>query len=90
MNPRDLPRHEWIGLDVKVVKADNPSLVGLTGTVIDETKNMLTLDCNGTEKRIEKAKVTMNVTLNGHTYEVDGKILVGRPEDRVKKVRRLP
>ena len=36
--PRDVLRHEWIGRHVLVVRAKNPSLVGVEGLCVDETK----------------------------------------------------
>ena len=36
--------HELIGLELKVVDSSNPSLIGLCGTVIDETKKTLLIE----------------------------------------------
>ena len=36
--------HELIGLELKVVDSSNPSLIGLCGTVIDETKKTLLVE----------------------------------------------
>ena len=36
--------HELIGLELKVVDSSNPSLIGLMGTVIDETKKTLLIE----------------------------------------------
>ena len=36
--------HELIGLELKVVDSSNPSLIGLEGTVIDETKKTLRIE----------------------------------------------
>ena len=36
--------HELIGLELKVVDSSNPSLIGLQGTVIDETKKTLLIE----------------------------------------------
>ncbi|MBO7732241.1 MAG: ribonuclease P protein subunit, partial [Methanobrevibacter sp.] len=36
--------HELIGLELKVVDSSNPSLIGLQGTVIDETKKTLLVE----------------------------------------------
>ncbi|MEK6977935.1 MAG: ribonuclease P protein component 1 [Candidatus Hydrothermarchaeota archaeon] len=86
IKPNNLLRHELLGLGCKVVKATNPSLVGLEGTAMDETKNMITLGVRGMEKRIPKREAVFQFTLRGGTkVEVDGKGLVGRPEDRVKR-----
>ncbi len=82
---------EFIGLKAKVVKSKNPCYVGISGRVIDETRNTIKLLHKGEEKVIVKDVSVFNFTLpDGTVVEIDGKIIVGRPEDRVKKrVRRL-
>ena len=52
--------------------------MGITGTVIDETKNMLILD-NGRKLIKENIFIEMDGTV------IDGKKIVGRPEDRIKR-----
>ncbi|MEM1607385.1 MAG: ribonuclease P protein subunit [Candidatus Bathyarchaeia archaeon] len=79
---------EFIGLDVKVVKSTNPYYVGLRGKVIDETKNTFRILCkNKEEKILIKENCVFRFTLLDKTVvEIDGKVLIGRPEDRVKKL----
>ncbi|MCS4541585.1 MAG: ribonuclease P protein component 1 [Euryarchaeota archaeon] len=86
ITPKNLIRHELIGLLAEVVKSTHPNYIGIKGKVIDETKNTLIIDQNGKEKTIPKAEVTLHFTLPEDTIvEVYGKLLVGRPEDRIKK-----
>ena len=83
-------RHELIGLDVKVVNSTDPTLKGVKGTVIDETRNMLKIRCsNGRCKWVAKEVATFRFTLPTKVrVDVEGRALIGRPEDRVKvKVR---
>lgn len=82
--PRDLLRHEFIGLRCRVAKASNPALLKLEGVVIDETKNLLYIEVRGEAKKIPKKEVTLVFELEGKKFEIEGKRLVGRPEDRVK------
>ncbi|MEM1998152.1 MAG: ribonuclease P protein subunit [Candidatus Bathyarchaeia archaeon] len=79
---------EFIGLNVRVVKSTNPSYVGLRGKVIDETKNTFKILCkNNEEKILIKENCIFHFTLPDKTViEIDGKVLIGRPEDRVKKI----
>jgi RNase P/RNase MRP subunit p29 len=65
-------------------------MCGIKGTVIDETKNMLTLSNNDGRIMIPKDTSTFMFTLNDATLvQVDGYRLLGRPENRLKsKVRR--
>ena len=108
--------HELIGLELKVVDSSNPSLIGLCGTVIDETKKTLLIEVKSEvqneipaginddegsenlssnqgnfnfiykEKLIQKdVSVFQFKVPDGTIVEIDGKILLNRPEDRIKR-----
>ncbi|RLJ03403.1 MAG: ribonuclease P protein subunit [Candidatus Aenigmatarchaeota archaeon] len=84
--PKDLLRHELIGLGVEVVGATNRSQIGIRGKVADETRNTLVIDVDGDLKRIPKRGSTFIFTLpRGKRVKVDGNILEVRPEDRIEK-----
>ncbi len=85
MNKKDIIRHEVIGLDVQVCKAKNPSLIGLRGKIVDETKSTITIKQNSKMKKILKEQAIFNIKVGNKIFQVDGKLLVGRPEDRLKK-----
>ncbi|HZX12321.1 MAG TPA: ribonuclease P protein subunit [Candidatus Nanoarchaeia archaeon] len=74
--------HEIIGKAIKVVHADNKCLIGITGTVINETRNTLELD-NG--KTLIKQGLTLTMNINNKVITIDGNTLSGRPENRLKK-----
>jgi ribonuclease P protein subunit POP4 len=79
-------QHEFIGLQAKVERSTNPTQAGIRGKVLDETQKTLTLLHGGKRKRIAKETATFHFTLpDGTVIEVDGKVLLGRPEDRVKR-----
>jgi ribonuclease P protein subunit POP4 len=80
-------QHEFIGLKTKVVKSPNPDVVGITGKVVDETRNTFTISRNDGEKKviIKDTAVFEFVMLDGTVVEMDGKVMMGRPEDRLKK-----
>jgi len=76
-------------LEAKVVQSLNRSAVGLRGRVVDETRKTLTISHEGKEKIIIKETSLLHFSLpDGSLMEVDGRVLVGRPEDRVKRVAR--
>ena len=86
ITPQNLVRHELIGLKVKIKQSKNKSQIGLRGRVIDETYKILKIETNKGEKSIPKDITIFIFTLpNGTKVQVDGKVLVGRPEDRIKK-----
>ena len=80
-------QHEFIGLETKVVKSSNPDLVGIKGKVVDETRNTFTISQNDGEKKVViKDTVVFDFVLpDGTVVEMDGKVMIGRPEDRLKK-----
>jgi len=83
----EIIQHEFIGLKTKVVKSANRDCVGIKGRVIDETRNTFLLKSNGTEKHVIKETSVFHFMYpDGTIVEVDGKLLVGRPEDRIKKI----
>ncbi len=82
----NLRKHELIGLGVAIVRATDPSLVGVRGHVVDETRNLLVVDAGGREKKVPKAGSRFRFEVQGGV-EVEGDEILFRPEDRVKKAR---
>jgi ribonuclease P protein subunit POP4 len=84
-------RYEFIGTQAKIAQSAHEGYLGLAGPVIEETKNTLTLIHQGQPKRIIKNLATFDFKFSdGTTVEIEGKLLVGRPEDRLKKsIKRL-
>ena len=79
-------QHEFIGLMAKVVKSLNPNLVGISGKVVDETRNTFTILQNDERKVVVKDTSVFDFVLpDGTVVEIDGKVVIGRPEERLKK-----
>ena len=86
ITPKNLVRHELIGLDVKIAESTDKTQKGLKGIVTDETYNTIKIESGGKEKTIPKKNTIFIFTLpNGVKVQVDGKLLISRPEDRIKK-----
>ena len=86
ITPKNLVRHELIGLDVEVKESSNKSHIGLSGKVVGETYSTLKIETNRGEKVIPKdIAIFIFMLPNGTKVQVDGKVLIGRPEDRIKK-----
>lgn len=87
----DIIRAEFIGARSKIVRSRHSDYVGLTGQLIDETRNTFTILCDDRRKTVIKESSVFDFTLvDGTTVEIAGQLLVGRPEDRLRKtVRRL-
>jgi ribonuclease P protein subunit POP4 len=77
---------ELIGLKAKVVKSSNPDYVGISGSVVNETRNTLVIRHENKDKTVVKDQAVFQFTLSdGTVIEVEGTAILGRPEDRVKK-----
>lgn len=64
LTPETLTRHELAGLDVRVVDADNPSLVGIEGTVVGETMRTLRIAVGSARaKMVPKAGTTFEFAI---------------------------
>jgi len=85
ITPHNILRHELIGLQVKVLDALNPSVNGIRGKVIDETRNTLSISNGEETAMIPKEIATFRFHLpTGILVDVDGSRLVSRPENRLK------
>jgi len=79
-------QHEFIGLNAKVVRSTHPNYVGIAGKVIDETRNTLLILHKNERKAVVKEVAVFHFTMpDGTVLEIDGKAIIGRPENRVKK-----
>ncbi len=88
MKPRgDLKRHELIGLEVEVVASTHPGYVGMRGRVVDETRRMLVIEVNGTDKKVPKGACAFEFNDGGRKERIEGADIEFRPEDRVKRVK---
>ncbi len=84
-------QQEFIGLEARVAESPNPHYVGIEGRVINETRNTFTIMQDHKRKTVVKDQAVFHFTLADATVvEIDGKMLVRRPENRLKRrIRRL-
>ena len=84
ITPQNILRHELTGLDVRVKQAKNQYLEGISGTVVEETRNMFLLKTVDGIRNIPKNVAIFRVTLpSGTTVDVNGQALVMAPEKRI-------
>ncbi len=81
----NITRHELIGLDARISGANNKSQNRIKGLITAETRNTLTISHGKKEKTVAKEGASFIFNLGDTSVEVEGKTLIGRPEDRVKK-----
>jgi ribonuclease P protein subunit POP4 len=83
LTPETLTRHELVGLDVEVVAASNPDAIGISGCVVMETTQLLTIERDTRVWHVPKDSATFAFTLpSGQTVRVEGERLVARPARR--------
>ncbi len=87
----DIIRYEFIGTEGNVTQSSHKDYIGVGGQVVSETKNTFTFQSKGRAKRVLKELAVFNFKFNdGTVVEIDGKLLIGRPENRLKKsIKRL-
>ena len=76
----NLPRHELIGLHVEVEEHSDSNKIGISGEVLDETRDMLRIG----DKWVEKEGTVFLFELDEEEVRIKGDIIKKRPEDRLK------
>ncbi|MCP1714222.1 ribonuclease P protein subunit POP4 [Methanocalculus alkaliphilus] len=84
ITPGNVLRHEFVGLNVLVVHASNPAQKGISGLIVDETKNMIIIQTPAGLKHVPKKHSIFRVTLPDRVQvELIGSTVIGRPEKRI-------
>jgi ribonuclease P protein subunit POP4 len=90
ISPRNNLRHELIGLDVSVAEASNPLHRGISGRIIDETRNTLLIRTPCGDRRIQKQYSRFRITLpEGAEVIIDGSALIAAPERRITQYMKI-
>ena len=80
-------QQELIGSEIEVIDAPHEGFLGLTGVIIDETKNTLKIidRIKGTKKIVPKQGIKFETKIDDHTSLLKGDKLNYRPEERIKR-----
>lgn len=82
--------HELIGLNVKIIESSDKSLIGLSGRIMNETKNTLGIKTLRGARIIPKKNVKLQISFQDDANVIlHCKEIAYRPEDRIEKMRRL-
>ena len=76
--------HEIIGLNAIVSNSPNSEIIGLNGTIVDETKSMFTIKKGNSFKNIPKKHNTWKFNVGGQEMTLDGSMLEKRSFDRLR------
>jgi ribonuclease P protein subunit POP4 len=84
--PDNIARHELIGLLVEVDSSSNSGLAGISGLIVDETRNTFLIETQRGIKRVPKAGRSLIFALpDGQKVRVLGNVLISQPENRINK-----
>ena len=70
-------KNTLIGMKIEIVDAQNKNLLGLSGKVIDETRNILMLETQKGVKKLIKSQITFKIGVN----IIKGNHIIRRPEE---------
>ena len=87
LKPTNIINQKLIGFHVKIIPA-NETFPKWEGKIIDETYNLFILDHNEKIKKIPKKGNRFQFQINEEIIEVNGKLFIGRPENRIKMKRK--
>ncbi len=83
ITPDNITQHELIGLVVTVVQSTNSDMVGMTGSIIHETKNTILVETTQGCKCIPKSINTLQFTNDTLDVTIPGVKIQKRPFDRI-------
>ena len=66
--------------------SNNKNQIGITGKIIDETKNTLLVLTETKRKRVMKENVIVLLQFKDKKVKIKGKLLLGRADERIKKL----
>jgi ribonuclease P protein subunit POP4 len=86
VTPKNVLRHELTGLFAKIVESPDPTLRGMSGTIVFETKNMISIRKDSVIRQAPKRAATrIKLQTDSGACFISGSTLIGRPEDRISR-----
>ena len=79
----NITSHEMIGLKTEIYNSPNSQIVGLNGTIVDETKSMFILNTKNGFKMIPKKQNTWKLYADDQEIILYGSLLERRSYDRL-------
>jgi len=78
-----ISRHEFIGLNTQITNSSNQQVIGLNGTIINETKSMFSINTKKGIKNIPKSTSDWKFSISGKEIIVIGSKIAKRPFERI-------
>ena len=73
----------WLAREIHVVESRDPTLVGVTGMIVEETRRTLRVRTPSGEVTLPKDVITF--TIDSEKDEIDGAAVTQRPDDRINR-----
>jgi len=80
----NITAHELIGLHTEIIESSNSEIIGLNGTITDETKSMITINTSNGTKMIAKSNNMWKFSIDNTEITVNGSKITKRPFDRIR------
>jgi ribonuclease P protein subunit POP4 len=80
--------HELVGLATRIDESPDATLRGVSGTIISETRNTITVE-NGSGRSLQIAKnvaTRIRMETGSGVCFISGSSLIGKPEDRLARL----
>ena len=78
-----ISRHELIGLNTEIVKSTNQEVIGLNGTIINETKSMFRINTKKGIKNIPKSVNDWKFIIEDKETTINGSKIAKRSFERI-------
>lgn len=86
ITPQNLVKHELVGLSTHIVESKDPNHVCRKGVILGESKEMIQIGTDQGTIAVPKGICVFDMTLPDSTVvRINGGLLRGRSEDRMKK-----
>src|ERR671933_1374432 len=87
IDPKDVLRHEIIGLSIRIVESSDPTMEEINGTIVFETKNTILIRKDSWLRQAAKNAIKkMRLETSYGACFISGSSLIGRPEDRISRL----
>lgn len=87
VNKKNLLFSTFVGLKVSIDNSSDRKLIGICGTIVDETKNLIVIrKDNDSEVAIPKVSSYFKFYLDDGEITIKGADITYRPHERAKKV----
>lgn len=86
LTPQNIVKHELVGLSTHIVESKDPNHVCRKGVILGESKEIIQMSTEKGTISVPKGICVFDMTLPDDTVvRINGGLLRGRPEDRMKK-----